>query len=204
MVIIYADGDVFADAVCFDGIDDACQRLADGGGVFGSEIFLNALGGVAGLLQGGDDDGRSALILELGKFAQVCGLFLFEGREFFEQCLGGWPFREDIQQVGQFLSDGGKLGGDRGAFFIHCGLMVGVCLLKIGEDVDQVLRIIEELMEAVRDDLFEYLGGDGFGGAGLFEFGSGADVLTVVIAIGLFGGLPVHGAATARAFDNGR
>lgn len=82
--------------------------------------------------------------------------------------------------------------------------MVGMCLLKIGEDVDEVLRIIEELIEAIDDDLFEHFGGDGFGGAGLFNFGSGADILTVIIAIELFGGLPVHGASTARAFDDGR
>lgn len=76
-------------------------------------------------------------------------------------------------------------------------------LLKFREDVDEVLRIIEELIEAVDDNLFKHFGRDGFGGAGLFYFGSGTDVLTVIIAIGLFGGLPVHGAATAGAFDNG-
>lgn len=34
MVIIHADGDVFADAVCFDGVDDAGEGLADEGGEY--------------------------------------------------------------------------------------------------------------------------------------------------------------------------
>jgi len=83
VVIIHTDGDVFADAVCFDGIDDAGEGLADEGGVFGSEIFLNALGDGAGLFDGGDDGGGGALIVELGKFAEQGGFVFFEGGEFF-------------------------------------------------------------------------------------------------------------------------
>lgn len=100
MIIIYADGDMLADAVCFDGIDDACEGLADGGGVFGAEVLLDEVGIGAGLFNGGDDDGGADLVPELGQFAEQCGFIFFEGGEFFEQCLGRWLFREDIQQVG--------------------------------------------------------------------------------------------------------
>jgi hypothetical protein len=40
---------VFADAVCFDGIDQSEEGLADDGGVFGFEFLLDALGAFAGL-----------------------------------------------------------------------------------------------------------------------------------------------------------
>lgn len=82
-------------------------------------------------------------------------------------------------------------------------LTVGMQGLKFREDVDQVVRVVKKFIQSIEDELFENFGGDGFGGAGLFIFGSGADVLTVVVTIGLFGGLPIEGAAAAGAFSDG-
>lgn len=99
VIIVHFGEDVFVDAIRFDGGDDAEQGLADFGGVAGFEILLDALGAFAGLFEGGDDDGGGGVICELGKLAGERGFFGFEDCQFFEQCLGGGFFGEDICQT---------------------------------------------------------------------------------------------------------
>lgn len=71
-------------------------------------------------------------------------------------------------------------------------LFVGMDGFEFSKDVDQVLGIFEKIIQSINDEFFKHFGGDGFGGAGLFVFGSGADVLTVILAIGLLGGLTIE------------
>lgn len=100
VIKVYLGDHVFADAIRFGGIYDAEEGLTDMDWVFGFEFLLDALGSLAGLFEGGYDDGGGFVIFELGKFAEERGFFLFEECQFFEQCLGGGFFGEDFCEPG--------------------------------------------------------------------------------------------------------